>query len=227
MRSTGDCYWGGMSLTPEDLAAVGHTLVGRELRAPLASHCLHPTPVLMSRLMDLHARAGRLAEVEPETLARPEVARALEQELQHLLVRCLADGTEDNSSNGYRHYAATAARLEDLLMANHDRPLHLTEICAAIGVSERVLRLCTQEQLGMGPIHYLWLRRMNLARRALARATSETTTVTAIATDFGFWELGRFSVEYRKLFGESPSITLVRPPIDRPVPKGRPFAFAT
>jgi AraC-like DNA-binding protein len=227
MRSTGDCYWGGMSLTPEDLAAVGRTLVGRELRAPLASHCLHPTPVLMSRLMDLHARAGRLAETTPETLARPEAARALEKELQHLLVRCLADGTPEESSKGHHRHAVTVARLEDLLMANYERPLYLADVCAAIAVSERTLRFCTQEHLGMGPIQYLWLRRMNLARRALVRATSETTTVTAIATGCGFFELGRFAVEYRSLFGESPSVSLARTTVDPPVPRGGPFAFAT
>jgi AraC-like DNA-binding protein len=38
-----------------------------------------------------------------------------------------------------------------------------------------------------------------------------TATVTEIATTHGFWELGRFSVEYRGLFGESPSTSLRRP----------------
>jgi len=51
---------------------------------------------------------------------------------------------------------------------------------------------------------------MNLARRALSRADSARTTVTAIALDHGFGELGRFSVQYRRLFGESPSETLRR-----------------
>jgi AraC-like DNA-binding protein len=89
--------------------------------------------------------------------------------------------------------------------------VYLTEICAAIAVSGRTLRTCCHEHLGMGPIRYLWLRRMHLARRALVRAAPAAMTVTEIATDHGFWELGRFSVEYRTLFGETPSASLHRP----------------
>ena len=67
----------------------------------------------------------------------------------------------------------------------------------------------------MGPVRYLWLRRMYLARRALLLATPQTATVTQTAMDHGFWELGRFSTQYRSLFGEPPSATLRRPPDDR------------
>jgi AraC-like DNA-binding protein len=63
----------------------------------------------------------------------------------------------------------------------------------------------------MGPIRYLTLRRMHLVRRALLGADPSKANVTRIVTDHGFWELGRFSVAYRALFGESPSETLRRP----------------
>jgi AraC-like DNA-binding protein len=55
---------------------------------------------------------------------------------------------------------------------------------------------------------------MHLARRALRMADPATATVTEIATNYGFWELGRFSVAYRSLFGESPSAALRRPSDD-------------
>jgi len=61
----------------------------------------------------------------------------------------------------------------------------------------------------MGPNHFLLLRRLHLARRALREAAADTT-VTDIATEFGFWELGRFAVEYKALFGEAPSKALRR-----------------
>jgi AraC-like DNA-binding protein len=102
-------------------------------------------------------------------------------------------------------------RFEEFLEANPGRPLCLTEICAGIGVAERTLRAACEEHLGMGPIRYLTLRRMHLVRRALQHADSSNSTVTSIITDHGFYELGRFSVAYRELFGESPSVTLRRP----------------
>jgi AraC-like DNA-binding protein len=88
----------------------------------------------------------------------------------------------------------------------------MPEICKAIRVPDRTLRMCCQEHLGMGPKRYLLLRRMHLARRALRGAASDATSVTDIATRFGFWQLGRFAVEYHSLFGESPSATLRQQP---------------
>jgi AraC-like DNA-binding protein len=52
--------------------------------------------------------------------------------------------------------------------ANPDRPLYLTEICAAVGVAERTLRAACEEHLGMGPIRFLTLRRMHLAHKCIA-----------------------------------------------------------
>jgi len=54
--------------------------------------------------------------------------------------------------------------------------------------------------------------RMKQARDRLRGATPEHGAVKRAALDAGIRELGRFSVEYRKLFGESASATLTRAP---------------
>jgi len=51
---------------------------------------------------------------------------------------------------------------------------------------------------------------MNQVRKVLSSASSLNVTITQVATDFGFVELGRFAVEYRAIFGECPSATLRR-----------------
>jgi AraC-like DNA-binding protein len=127
------------------------------------------------------------------------------------MLQCLAEGATPNSAKRDRRHAAIVAKFEAFLAENPDRLLYLTEICAGIGVAERTLRGACEEHLGIGPIRYLTLRRMHLTRRALQHTDPSESTVTRIATDHGFWELGRFSVAYRALFGESPSETLRQP----------------
>ncbi len=108
--------------------------------------------------------------------------------------------------------SAIIVRFEKFLQANRHWPVSYVNICAALGVSERTLRAHCQELLGISPMLYARRRRMRMARATLLRADPATASVTRIATRFGFFELGRFSVDYRKMFGELPSATLQRPP---------------
>ena len=105
---------------------------------------------------------------------------------------------------------AIVKKFKEFIEEHPDRPLYLPEICSSIGVAERTLRAACEEHLGMGPIRHLTLRRMHLVRRSLLVADASRTSVTRILTDHGFWELGRFSVAYHAMFGETPSQTLRR-----------------
>ena len=211
LRSSTHSKWGSMSLTPEDLAAAGETIIGRELVLPAFINTVAPSAPNLLRLRKLHEAAGHLARTAPDILAKPEVARAMEQALVEALVFCLTDSHSDQERNVRRHPARVMRRLEEVILATHEEPLYMPELAAQVGASYWTLRNCCLEYLGMSPKRYLWLRRMNLARRALRRADPERTTVTEMASDYGFWELGRFSVAYRSLFEESPSAALRRP----------------
>jgi AraC-like DNA-binding protein len=224
-RASSNLHYGAISFPIEELDAAINDMIGIEFPKTPSRGIVYPHPKLGSRLLKLHRAIGQLAHDAPDLLQLPEVLRALETELIRVVARCLADGIELETTTGGRRHGAIVARFEEFLEANPDRPLYLTEICAGIGVAERTLRASCEEHLGMGPIRFLTLRRMHLARRALLRADPLTSTVTRIVTDHGFWELGRFSGAYRELFGESPSDTLRRPAQQPDIHLNRPSSL--
>jgi AraC-like DNA-binding protein len=211
-RSSGPAFWGAMSLPVADMVTFGEAIAGVDLTPPKDPLILTPSTSAIAKLQRLHAAAGQLAEDAPEIIAHPDAARGLEQALIEAMVGCLSyrEGGENSLAQG--QHAIVMRRFRRVVEENPEKPLYIPEICNAIRVSSRTLRVCCQEHLGMGPKRYLLLRRMHLARRALRNAAPDATTVTDIATRFGFWQLGRFAVEYQSVFGESPSFTLHRQP---------------
>ena len=161
----------------------------------------------MQRLTRLHIMAVRLVRDAPEMLQRPEAIRGLEQAVIEAFAGCLVTDQTPEETAGQRNHAIVMRRFHRLMADHPAGTLFLTDVCAAIGVSARTLRACCEAHIGMGPKHFLTLRRMHLARCAL-RDGGGKSSVTDVATQFGFWELGRFAVAYRALFGESPSVTL-------------------
>ena len=181
-----------------------------ERSCPSDTYLTMPAPAMLAKLRALHAQTVKVASTSPGTLTAPAVAKALEQKIIRALVMSLAVGPPPERRWLPGQHARIVNRFLELLESRSDEPAYLAEICGAIGASERTLRTCCQEVLGVGPVRYLWLRRMRLARQALLRADASAANVTEVATAHGFWELGRFSVEYRTLFGESPFESLLR-----------------
>jgi len=95
------------------------------------------------------------------------------------------------------------------MRANLDAAIGLAEIVAASGVPGRTLLQHFRDFKGSSPMRYLRIARYEKVREALHRAEPEEG-ITEVAAKWGFTHMGRFSVEYRKRFGESPSETLRR-----------------
>jgi len=119
-----------------------------------------------------------------------------------------ATAAETSSARKSKPRHDLVEQAENLALADVDEPLHIFALCRTLAVSERTLRKAFHKVRGLPPCRHLRMLRLSRARRALLSADYRLTTVTEIATSFGFVELGRFSVEYRKVFGESPSQTL-------------------
>jgi AraC-like DNA-binding protein len=208
--------WGLISLAPNYLAACGKALTGFDLVPPPVSRILRLSRIDATHLQHLHTTACCLAETKPQIFTRPEVARALEQEVIHTLVNCLTRNDALKRGARSRRHIKIMTRFEEVLAMHPDRQLQIPKLCAAIGVSERTLRMCCSEFLGMNPNRYHRLQHLNMVRAALQRVDTPTATVGELAWLHGFSELGRFAAIYRTVFGETPSATLRRAQIPRP-----------
>jgi len=219
--TSAECCWSGITLPPETLASASQVLAGYEIIAPKASQVIRTPPPLMGRLLNLHRLASQLAATAPGVLTHSEIARAIEQELLRALIACLANPAKAKKPNPNRQ--RVIQRFHQLIEAKQYEPLYLPELCATVGVPERSLYGICKDYFGLSPQRYLWLRRMNLVRRALALAdpNKRANSVTGIASDYGFTEFGRFSVQYRAMYGESPSATLRK---SRVLPRSSPRA---
>jgi AraC family ethanolamine operon transcriptional activator len=105
---------------------------------------------------------------------------------------------------------AAVARIEEYLHALRGEPPSIPVLCAFAGVSERTLQYAFREHLGMTPVRYLKLLRLDRVHRELRDPRSDLASVTEAAVRSGFYDLGRFAGDYRSLFGELPSETLGR-----------------
>ena len=103
---------------------------------------------------------------------------------------------------------ALFAQAAQLMREPSAQLLRLSSICRTLEVSEETLRRAFQEFVGLSPMRYAKLHRMHVCRRQLTAADPEINNVKSVARRCGITHLGRFAVEYRRMFGEHPSKTL-------------------
>jgi AraC-like DNA-binding protein len=102
---------------------------------------------------------------------------------------------------------ASVKRAVEYMNAELGSPLGIGDIAAASGVAGRTLFKHFKDSCGASPMRYLRNARFDRVRAALLRA-EPADSITAIAMRWGFTHLGRFAVEYRQRYGETPSQTL-------------------
>jgi AraC-like DNA-binding protein len=101
--------------------------------------------------------------------------------------------------------AARIADVEDWIDSRLAEPITIDRLCEVAGVGERRLQKAFESRRGVSPMRFVTERRLAEAHRRLLRDTRND--VTHIALGLGFRHMGRFALEYRAAFGESPSQT--------------------
>jgi len=206
-----------------DTAALNIILSGVELRRHLGAMLGEPLkpPLEFAARLGLRegwgrslARFGRLAMAElrrtQSILAEPIIARSFREFVMTvLLLHQPHNHTEALRRLERPVMPRDVRRAIDYIEAYLDTAIGLPEIVAACGVPGRTLIKHFHDFKGTSPMRYLHAARYQRVREALCHA-EPGESITEIAAKWGFSHMGRFSVEYRRRFGESPSETLHR-----------------
>jgi AraC-like DNA-binding protein len=96
----------------------------------------------------------------------------------------------------------------DLLEAEPQNPVTVTDIARRVGLSTRALQEGFARHIGVPPMVYLRRVRLRRAHADLRAADPARHGVAEIAGRWGFAHLGRFAAAYRAPYGTAPSETL-------------------
>ncbi|MEK5237143.1 AraC family transcriptional regulator [Paenibacillus sp. FSL L8-0470] len=123
--------------------------------------------------------------------------------LLHLLALCLEDGGYSDfmgelaHTNGQRQLANVLQYIEQRLT----QPMEVEELAELVHLHPNYFIPYFKKYMGVPPMHYVQLKRMELAKRQLSYSTS---SISDIAAQVGM-ELAHFSKYFKKSTGVSPS----------------------
>lgn len=97
-------------------------------------------------------------------------------------------------------------RVEDYIQTHTADSITIESLAARAGVSARTLFSGFQRYRGISPMDYLRQVRLDRVRQALLDER-QMQSITELAMHWGFNHMGRFAIDYKRRFGESPSET--------------------
>ena len=200
-----------LGLPREPVEAAALALAGlAEQKREMGTAAIQGPPTELAALETQMVRLARLARLHPEALDVAECREALERQL---LTEAVGLFAKLYTSPSYAMRIDTSKhevvrRAEERFETAGEKPVSLADLCLAAGVSARALQYAFRDLYGVSPIRYFKLRRLHKAHRSLKSAVPERSAVKRAALEAGLTDRGRFSVEHRALFGQSPSATL-------------------
>ena len=177
----------GLALEPE-----------QDLSMPAAQHLRALLLFLVDQLNTVEAQPSDLASVEME---------------QSLIVAFLCGNRHNYSAlldeGPARTAPRTVRRAEEFIEANWNKPITVEDLAAVAGTSARSLFRTFRHSRGCSPMVFAKQVRLRRAQQML-QSTDQPLTVAQVASVCGFADVGHFSSEYYRSFGELPSKTLSR-----------------
>lgn len=179
--------------------------IARIFQIPVPEWLHRPTP---ESIIEQGEFTGRFHGLLNRLFSDPEFE--LGQEHEDELIIALLQAAQNGSVNIDRNTTRIRARAVERALAyisdHRDKVISVRDICKENDIALRTLNRAFNERFGIGPKAYLNRHRLSAVRTELLRSPPETL-LTDVVNRWGFWHLGQFANDYRKLFGELPSQT--------------------
>ena len=82
----------------------------------------------------------------------------------------------------------------------------VNQICENVNIPERTLRRLFRKKFDISPKRYVDMLRLNRVRNEI-RSISDQSSIKFVASEYNFWHMGQFAMDYKRAFGELPSET--------------------
>jgi AraC-like DNA-binding protein len=189
-----------VDITDEDPGALLHTHGVVHLTPQLAAQ------VRQAALIYLDAAVRSVATPHaPSPL--PQMAKSTVELMARVLMSAQPQRHAEFSLGRSRQLIHNA---EDVCEQHPDQPLRIGQLCRELGVSERTLREAFYKLTDTNPLAFLKAQRLNRVYRELRNSDLSEMLVKQAAYSNGFYHLGHFCRDYKKLFCETPLETLRR-----------------
>lgn len=139
---------------------------------------------------------------------QPQTVRFSQQLVQLFLWALVDSDNVPNLETEPARPASIVRQATDLVLADPSAMMGLTEICTHLNVSLRSLHYAFQDVAGMSPATWLRRIRLNEVHKTLYRSSPGEVQVKGVAMKNGFFHVGHFGQQYKRLFGCMPSETL-------------------
>ncbi len=178
---------------------------GRPMPLVVSGACLRVrSPVLRQNAIRVWTRWIVAGTRHPEMLLDASQAAQMEDDV----LGSFLDAVElDTSVRPVTPRRQVAFRGDAFIRETLGEPTTIEDIRCAVGTSARTLHESFRETFGVSPKAYQMALRLDEVRRDLL-ARQPGTTISAVATRWGFSQLGIFAAYYRRMFGETPRNTL-------------------
>lgn len=172
------------------------------------SEVFHCSPEAMELVRQSLRNLCEIARSKSSLLTSSYFFCGVTNDLPHRLLSAIATSTRSSATATSRKRELALIRAETFIERFARDDISIRDICRSAQVSQRTLDYAFMERFGLTPKAFLTAYRLNAVRKLLRVADPANAKVKDIAIRCGFWHMGQFAADYRKLFGELPSETL-------------------